>query len=523
MDNFVENEWKKSLLDKSIEFKDYCKSNKNLIFWIIPFALLSHGVSLFYYKIGIDSEQAIYNYDKSFNPDLWIGQGRFGIAVLKRIFGTGIVTVPIFNITISCIALVISIYLILYLLNRNNIFNDDKIANVIFSIMFITSTQLVMYLTFTMYSFGVSVGFLITTVSIIFATRYSLDKHFIQDLIVSCVLMILGISIYQSFINFFILGVCLVLIINKTNCKSISLKCQINQIINYIMILAISVSSYSLINYILIGIFGSSGYIESFIGWGKQDNFLILSNILNNSLSIICGHKLYGSYSIFISYIIILYMAVYYTFLKSKNILFYVFGYSISIFLLDFLLGGVTPLRALVALPLFVSGSFYLLFKSINKKEIRITVFILIFLLAVNQAAYCTKLHISDFIRYNQDVNTAVQINETINTKYNIETKYPIIFVGSLKNDNKFVIKLETVGSSIFEHDDGNIFRIIPFMEILGYNYEHPSEDDIVKGYKISQTMKSWPSKDSVYSDGSVIVVKLSEPSQIWTDRYINN
>ena len=79
------------------------------------------------------------------------------------------------------------------------------------------------------------------------------------------------------------------------------------------------------------------------------------------------------------------------------------------------------------------------------------------------------------------------------------------------------------MGSSIFEHDDGNIFRIIPFMEILGYNYKHPSEDDIVKGYKISQKMKSWPSKDSVYFDGSVIVVKLSEPSQIWTDRYIDN
>jgi len=91
----------------------------------------------------------------------------------------------------------------------------------------------------------------------------------------------------------------------------------------------------------------------------------------------------------------------------------------------------------------------------------------------------------------------------------------PVIIVGvqSFKFDGQFQ-RAELFGTSFYEHDAGNIYRVVFYMRLLGVTgiqpvrlLERPAIIPIVKDMPI------WPAEESVKLVDGVVVVKLSEPT----------
>jgi len=495
----------------------YISKNKYIIYVTIFFTVLTHGVSLFYFKIGIDSEKAIVNY----NPRGWIEQGRFGIPLIKKIFSTETITVPAYNILLGLTMLVLFSILSIYIINKYTEIHS-KLANIVFLIIFITFSQIPTYMTFVMYSFEVSMAYFIVALSILFISKAILEKHNVWDFVLGIILLIIAISIYQSFISLYVSFVCIICFVSSNKNKDI-----ISEIINvgkFIVVLVIAAITYFFINFILTGsIMNGDGYLGNFIGWKNNAIPKVIIEIIHSIGGVITGKNLYGAEILKIYYIIMPLILITLLF-KSKKIIkaIYLIGFAISPFLFNIVLGSAQPVRSLMALPFFVGMFSYILILIFKNRNIQKLAFIGLVLIGMYQAQATSKLYFGDYMRYEQDIQLGNSIAEKVEKLDLGEIpQYPIVYVGQHSlQENNLIIHNEVIGYSFFEWDQGNITRINYFMNILGHNYLVPSNDEVKKAYSISKNMPQWPSSGSVKFEGNVIVVKLSEPTVIWKQRY---
>ena len=74
--------------------------------------------------------------------------------------------------------------------------------------------------------------------------------------------------------------------------------------------------------------------------------------------------------------------------------------------------------------------------------------------------------------------------------------------------------RAEVFGTSFYEHDAGNVYRVVYYMQLQGITDLTPvpfnGRKDLVSAVK---AMPSWPAKESVAWLGDTMVVKLSEPT----------
>lgn len=503
---------------------DYIKKNINICLLNLFFIFLSYGTLIFYYKIGIDSERSSIMYDKIFDGAAWINQGRFGIVFLKNIFNTGIITVPVFNYILAFICLNITLLLINYILDRYNYNCKNRIlTNLAFNIFFITSTQLSTWLTFTMYAFEMSIGYLTTVLAVFYISEYNIyGSDCKKNLWKSIIFLLLATSIYQSFVTLYVSIILFILIIRINNDK---LRDDFNLIYISGLSAFISIVLYMVINKILSGVFiaESEGYIGGFIGWKKADLINSFFSVARSIGGILSGSSLYGGQIIGLIYIIAIIILIY-LFLKYRDFkkIIYILILLIAPFILSLVFLSAQPIRSFVALPFVCGAVVYLAMNEMKKLyKFKFLGIICVCIVGINISVYPAKLNYGDFIRYNQDVNLANKISEKIN-ELNLGEypEYPVVFIGyNSSNDENYVIKNEVIGSSIFEWDMGNIVRQNYFMKTLGYTYIFPSNEEVQLGYEISKNMEIFPNEGSVVFKDKVIVVKLSNPTEysyIW-------
>lgn len=92
----------------------------------------------------------------------------------------------------------------------------------------------------------------------------------------------------------------------------------------------------------------------------------------------------------------------------------------------------------------------------------------------------------------------------------------PIVFLGMEEMDDVGLPTSDTVGSSIFAWDDGNISRMCNFMKTEGYRVLPPDAAEIQAALKYKDQMKEWPLDGSILEKEDFIIVLFSEPSEKW-------
>jgi hypothetical protein len=247
--------------------------------------------------------------------------------------------------------------------------------------------------------------------------------------------------------------------------------------------------------------------------------------VLGNIKNILLGSSLvYGGKAIFIvTCLFILYSVVLFIYNKGiiKRLLILIL--TISLLLSPFALSIVLGTRSIVGrtyIALSLAGAIELFLINnmpvSNKITKKVVAVITCFVLLLN-AMFMNRLFYDSYIVYQYDRTVGNQIMHDIAVKgYNFKDK-PVVFIGMHDIDRKTVsAQSGSTGGSFFSWDDGNNHRIINFLKSEGYGVFMASKKQIRDGYETSKSMPHWPNKDSIKETDEYIIVKLSNPSNVW-------
>lgn len=292
-----------------------------------------------------------------------------------------------------------------------------------------------------------------------------------------------------------------------------------SSLIKLFLLICFATIIYQCINFLLQLKYPSSKYLDHYVWWGHYSLHFILKNfIYTYHQSIFNNSELYFYKLSELTFACIILLVIYYLLFKirGKDKLFFVFWimlFFVSPLLLSLLLGSPTPLRALQALPYLMGISWVFILVAFNSKTIMSGLSVLATFIIIYQTQQIVLIFTSDYLRYQEDVFTANAIAYKIEELNLKKTSSPtIIFTGRIsRKQNSRNIKMETLGASFFEWDNGNPRRILALFKDLGYDYSLANDDDIKKGMMLQKTMSVWPNKGSIIRNNNIIVVKLSE------------
>jgi len=515
------NKYSNILKDEVEKFGNFISKNKKLVITIFFFVILSYGFSLCNFTIGVDTECSILA--QGSNSQDWIGQGRFGIGILKIIFSTNQI-LPFRNTYLAIVLMIVNAILLCYTLKPKNKKNNTMLSSIL-AILFITSPIVVHNLYFTTYNFEIQVGILLCILASYISSKYILsgDKNKIL-FILPTLIMAFSIGIYESFISFYFALICYKIIdhlIELKNENKIMKNSEFIKIgISYIKLMVISVVIYYVINKIFTIFIPKDNYTDAFIDWTKYNFDVVVSNIIEYMKSVLLFNDIVGTNVIFYTCVISVLLVLYYSvFVKSLRISIPLLIISIilSPFILTIALGHGMPFRTQQALILITPLIFAIMYRTINNNYIRNVICLIVILIGFNQSMYTNKLLYSDYVRYQQDLDLTREItNKITDLGYTEPEKYKVICIGKKEADQTpNLIYQEAIGRSLFAWNDGVPNRISAFMIIHGNNYMGFNSDDIKKAKEFSIKMPIWPNRDCIQLIDNIIVVKLSDDSNM--------
>jgi hypothetical protein len=196
-------------------------------------------------------------------------------------------------------------------------------------------------------------------------------------------------------------------------------------------------------------------------------------------------------------------------------------GVPLSIMMLSLVLGNRPPLRTLWALPFAFAFMLFFLVTKYKRIPSRV-VFVLALIVSIRQVEVSAQLHYSDYLRYQDDVRIAGDLDSRIK-KHQEEKVLSVALIGQHAPDFRHnFIKGQVIGDSFFEYGARYSAyeatdRGLDFMETLGFNYEKPSLTQMDMARAIAETMPSYPLEACIKKSGDLIIVKLS--SSVYEER----
>ncbi|GAV12379.1 glucosyltransferase domain-containing protein [Paenibacillus sp. NAIST15-1] len=521
--------WVKStfsiISEESQAFLQYIRANRALCGIVVFFALIAYGFPLTHFTLSIDEEKSLFS--ESINS-VWVGQGRFGIALIKILFNntlTNSVTSTFLAVTALSLSGIIWAYVFKSASNVKDKPGFDT-PGLILALIFVTFPSFAENIGFSIMSFELGIGWILTAVAVLLIFKWAVMKEGYYHLFFGLLLTTFATSIYQSYLPVFICGVIVCLLLHLISLQKrnevLSVKLYVNVVVKYIVVTLMSLVLYKVIDSIL-GIFiPQSGYVSNFIAWGKSDTKEIIIGLLANFKALITGKLIYGSWIMLPSMIVVLCILLLYIYKlivkKSSNgnmliITVSLMGIISMPFLMSIILGSPMPIRVNLVLTLFVSFVWYLLFVTIERTVFHKLIVVFILIVSFNQSQSLSQLFYSDYNRYQEDVKLAHQIGyRIIELDVGEAPSQPVVFVGShVQQQRENIVKQEVLGYSFFEWNGGTPIRMKNFMSSLGYDYNAPTDEQTNRGIEIANEMPAWPNRGSVALVDDIIIVNLSE------------
>jgi len=192
-------------------------------------------------------------------------------------------------------------------------------------------------------------------------------------------------------------------------------------------------------------------------------------------------------------------------------------GVPFCIILLPVMGGSTPPLRSMYALP--VASAFMILFLITKaRKTFARVLAILALVTSVYQAQIVAQLWYSDYMRYQDDVRLAYELDTLITPLQNKAAPLPIAIVGAHKTASVFTSNFllgDVPGHSFFEWDAAtkkeSSRRGVSFMKSIGMPYTYVTEEHMDTARAAALNMPSYPDAGCAHRLPDMIVVKLSE------------
>lgn len=525
--------------------------------------LILHGSMMLGKSVGIDADQMFYK-GRDFYIS-WLVIGRQGLVLLKFILMGGNYN-PYLCGALTIIFMVIAGIAWTYLFKTAS-GKTHKTGNILFCLILAGHTILTEQFYFKIQSAEVSLGFVMTAISIHLAYRLfledgALSKNWQKILSVFLIVLLnlITFSIYQVMIPLYIFGCVAVLFLhygvkNREGKRAWTVSFEFA---------GIFIFSFILNEIITILFFSKSSYTSDQIYW-KQESvskciYQIISHIARAG---VIGKGIYyaPTYAVFVLLMIILTVYLMKT-QKSNRIYLAVVALFIvtAPFYMTILIGGEVVIRSQLVMPFTMAYMGYLISlpvgklqqeytsKSANesaqiadkaaesaninsnipneKKKIKFIKILRILALSVSvititeQSVLTLMLNHTDAVRYKQDEALAYELIEKIDEVQNADRSLPVVFIGSHPSEpGSFCIKSgEIIGYSFFDWDTDlepysyySTMRIIAFMSMLGTRYEAPDTSMVKEAYEYSKSMDDYPDADSIQIYDGMIIVRLSE------------
>lgn len=180
--------------------------------------------------------------------------------------------------------------------------------------------------------------------------------------------------------------------------------------------------------------------------------------------------------------------------------------------------GGWLPIRSLIAVPV-VMGFCALICVSSKWRFARYTGGALAGLLILQSAAAISQYQAQRDLTAKFDQTAAANLYGRIGEAAG-PGPYQVDFFGALQPAPLYaVIPSSTAGASFFSWDNGNPWRMLAFMRMLGYADLSLAPNDVRELMKAEfATMPKWPATDSVRKVGGTVLVKLGDQPGLYAD-----
>ncbi|MEB7537151.1 glucosyltransferase domain-containing protein [Pantoea anthophila] len=474
----------KAALKKETLFVSFISSLS--VLFIVYFFELTH------FTLSIDEEF-------SNNIAHTISMGRWGHALLKStIFPEPFI--PFYTEILSLVILALSCSVISKTLGLNTQ------QSVFFSILYSALPQFAYQLEFSNQSDTLATAVLLSSVSTYLTLR---KKGFLLSIITPVIALTFSVSIYQSIIflpvSIIASYICYAIANNKSD---LTFK---NIVFKPVIVMIVAAAAYSLLTKIIQWHFGKSSesYFLNMIGWIHQPANETIKSIVAFIIDYFSFNAPYGLsiYTFSLLFLVVMFVSP----IKNRFVfLLSAAAVILSPFLMNVIIGGFLPPRAMNCLAISFAASGVILFTLYAEKKILWAVPVIVLLYGT---ASSSKLFYTDYLSYNQDYNVSSFIANDIYKYVGTPPDRPvrIYFYGALNVDSvDKPANHDMFGSSFLNWDAGNSARISAFMNATAIAKIIPASfDEIKPEIEKINSAPLWPAKDSVFKINNVVVVKL--------------
>jgi len=398
----------------------------------------------------------------------------------------------------------------------------NKLSAYIAAPLFIGHPVLYYSLHFSTLNYAIGIGFFFTTIGSYFYIHGSRTQKLTSLLFFSY-----AISLYQSFLLVIIsilLIHTLISMIKKDNYGTPKILLEISK---HITVITLSLFIYLIVWKLFLAYYDLKiQYINNFVNFTFSVEYAL--NLLDKISTSIIQHyrgseKIYGQsiYTLSLATIIpsIIITVKSYSLnsspIKTLSVLIMLFGIICTPFLLNLSNAGTMPTRSLLAIPIISSLLMYLGWEYGNK-AIRIILLIIVTIITLRFSTVNNHFTFINQLNHEADKLLAIRIeSRTAHLLTSIEKKYYLEIIGTpIERPSDIFKQYQTIGSSFFSHNGGNMHRIILFMRTLGISHFKATPTKQRKRLMDQiKNLPTWPHKESVAMINNIIVVKLGNYS----------
>jgi len=503
---------KKILLDYKKEL-GLLLSNNYLLLIITITVALSYGFVLTNPSINPD-DTSFFRY---FSGGELIAQGRFMPAILNKLLG-GVGFTP-FWLAAVCILLMVAAGLLYCCLFKRVTDNKiNKMCYLLFMPIFISYPLINEIFIFNTALLSIGIGYLLTVISIISLYEYiNNEKKLFILLALPTFLMSLVVSTYESFAAVFILGLVMIIFLQRLyNSKNMVFdkKYFIKYISVFVAVLAVAI----IIEYIATNIYMETHQITKSIF--AQTSILWLKNGIINNIQPLLNSFYYSFIKIPYNYlsvtilqivtvVFIIYMTIISILRRNYWILVLAVLLFLSVFSLVFVQGVAGPYRTYQAVALFIAFASIIIYDQTPKK-IKPIIFMSILYLLVMQTYDLNKWFYNENLQYQEEKVVMLDVAKTIKSKFDI-TK-PVVFIGdhsyspNIKRAQSNGYPFINWGMTAFYEPGTELFI---YLEMHGQYFVRPNAVQYVRAWDNISNMDKWPKENSIMEYQDTIVVRF--------------
>lgn len=502
-----------------MNIKEYIKNYKKVFLSACLFSLLCFCYMLVKPGISIDEETWI-QIEKPFA--MWLVQGRWGIDIFNFLSMDQGRYAPVMWDILAILSWNAAGVLFSYTLF------GDKVKKVplFFFQAYLCSLPFVLgeMFSFSMFSFQIALGMLSVAAAFLYSVRAAQGGGK-RVWVAALLFLVYAFAVYQAYICVYITAVavyCFKAFLEKEDHLA-------HRICSWAVLCLLGIGIYYGVHIILMKAVGTSSYLtDNYVGWFEEGGilkalFMAVANIARVSFAVpVAGETIYGGEVIRIVTLAFLIFVIW-QLVKEKGtarkagVLFYAFVLTAAPFALFLALGTYkTHGRVLLGLSLAGAAELYMMLICIKRENLKkagiAAAAYLLFLNAKNM----NMLFYSANVAYEHDRTVANQVMYDIKKLgYDYHSK-PVVFLGMEDMDEVGLPVSDTVGSSVFAWDDGNIARMYNFMKTEGYRVTAPEPSVIQSALELKSRMNIWPQEGSITETEESIIVFFSEPSEKW-------